>query len=69
MPDFNPEHFALINDKLKQHDVRRSDGELVPAWDNLRQLAPGTIVSAVATLHAFNIYTAPNVYKRVSELI
>lgn len=65
MPDYNVDQFALVHDKLKQSDIRRSDGSLIPAWDNLRELRVGTIVGVVATLHAFNIVTSPNVYKRV----
>lgn len=65
MPDYSTDNFDLVRDKLKQHDIRKSNGSLIPAWDNLKELSPGTIIGAVVTLQAFNIYTAPNVYKRV----
>ena len=55
LPDYSPDHFAFIKNKLVQHDVRDIDGHLIPAWKIEEGLRPGTVVLVSATLHIYNI--------------
>ncbi|KJA28678.1 hypothetical protein HYPSUDRAFT_196866 [Hypholoma sublateritium FD-334 SS-4] len=65
MPDYQSRYFALVHDKLIQHDVRDIDGNLIPAYDNLDSLAPGTVVAIMSSLYTFNIPMGPSSYKRI----
>ena len=70
LPDYKSRFFNINNDKLIQHNIRDIHGKLIPAWDNLDRLRPGTVVGIVGSLYAFNIESCENenAYKRVSLL-
>jgi len=55
LPDYSPDHFAFVKNKLVQHDVRDIDGYLILAWKIEEGLQPGTVVLVLATLHIYNI--------------
>ena len=55
MPDYVPEDFALVNNKLVQHDVTDINDRLIPAWKLEAGLRPGTVVLVSASLHVYNI--------------
>ena len=70
LPDYKSRFFNINNNKLIQHNIRDIHGKLIPAWDNLDRLRPGTVVGIVGSLYAFNIESRENenAYKRVSLL-
>jgi len=55
LPDYSSDHFALIKNKLVQHDVRDTDDHLIPAWKIEKGPRPGTVVLVLASLHVYNI--------------
>ena len=55
MPDFCPDQFHLVNDKLVQHDIRDVHKNLIPCWKNAEGLRPGTVVMILASLDIYNI--------------
>lgn len=71
LPDYKSRFFNLINDKLIQHNIRDIHGKLIPAWDNLDRLRPGTVVGIVGSLFAFSILNREDEgsYKRVCFFI
>lgn len=60
LPDYDPCDFQLKLDKLQQHEVYDTEKKLIPAWDNLRQLRPGTLVMCIVSLHCYNIQVERN---------
>jgi len=67
LPDYVDHDFDLKVDKLVQHNVIDSKGKLIPCWDNLDKLRPGTLVLCVVSLHIWNIANRDNHFKRVSH--
>jgi hypothetical protein len=55
LPDYSPEGFALIKNKLVQHDMTDINNFLIPAWEIETALRPGTVVLVSASLHVYNI--------------
>jgi len=55
LPDYSSDHFALVKNKLVQHDVRDIDDHLIPAWKIEKGLRPGTVVLVSASVHVYNI--------------
>ena len=55
LPDYSTEKFALVKNKLVQHNFMDIDDHLIPAWDLEEGLHPGTVVLILATLHIYNI--------------
>lgn len=55
LPDYSSDHFALVKNKLVQHDVRDIDDQLIPAWKIEKGLQSGTVVLVSASLHVYNI--------------
>ena len=55
LPDYSPEKFHLVRDKLIQYDIRDINEDLIPAWQIETALRPGTVVLVSATLHIYNI--------------
>ena len=53
--DYLPHEFDLKMDKLIQQNIVDTNGDLIPCWNNLVQLCPGTLVLCVVTLHTWNI--------------
>ena len=67
LPDYLPHDFDLKIDKLVQHNIIDSKGKLIPCWDNLDKLRPGTLVLCVVSLHVWNIPNRDNWFRRVSR--
>jgi hypothetical protein len=55
LPDYGGAFFNLINNKLRQQDVRDPDDALIAPWNMYGALRPGTLIMAEVTLHAFHI--------------
>jgi hypothetical protein len=55
LPDHSPHDFNLEHDKLIQHNIIDTDGELIPCWNNATELREGSLVLVIATIHTWNI--------------
>ena len=68
LPDYQPDLFDLDKDKLVQHHIIDDEDNIVPCWSLYDRLRPGTLVLCKVSLHAYNISTHDNKFKRVSRL-
>ena len=55
LPDYSPDIFRLVKNKLVQHDISDIDNCLIPAWKIEQGLRPGMVILVLATLHIYNI--------------
>ncbi|KAF8054267.1 hypothetical protein FPV67DRAFT_1682683 [Lyophyllum atratum] len=55
LPDYGGAYFNLVQNKLRQQDVRDPDDQLIPPWEMHTALRPGTLIMAECTLNAFHI--------------
>jgi hypothetical protein len=73
LPDYLPHEFNLEHDKLVQHNIVDTSGELIPCWNNSVQLREGTLILCLITLHTWNIpgtgHEGYKNFKRVRPII
>ena len=55
LPNYLPHKFHLKHDKLVQHNIVDTNGELIPFWNNSVQLCEGTLLLLLIMLHTWNI--------------
>ena len=55
LPDYLPHKFHLEHDKLVQHNIVDTNGELIQCWNNSIQLHEGTLLLLLVMLHTWNI--------------